>query len=197
MADKNENMSLAPSETTEEQNGGQDLTSHVKKQGLSQKVARGLLSEDAKIIFDKVFASIISPALKKLAVETFKAFVYRGKPTNDYDIGDEYTDYSGYSGKSQKSGAGRIKRDFADISFDSKRDAEIVLGTMKNYLKKNKVILVADYYKIAHQKPERTYYNWGWTNLNATYVFSYSNRGETSWSIHLPEPIFVERENDN
>ena len=196
MADNNENKALVPSENQDGQSGGQEITSHVKKQGLSQKVARGLLSEDAKLIFDSIYKSIISPAVKKLAVETFRAFVYRGKPSNDYDVGDEYTDYSGYSGgKSSKGGSLRIRRDFADIQFDSKKDAEIVLGTMKNYLKKNSVILVADYYKIAHQKPEPTYYNWGWTNLNATYIYSYSNRGETSWGIHLPEPIYVEREN--
>lgn len=196
MADNNENKALVPSENQDGQSGGQEITSHVKKQGLSQKVARGLLSEDAKMIFASIYKSIISPAVKKLAVETFRAFVYRGKPSNDYDVGDENTDYSGYSGgKSSKGGSLRIRRDFADIQFDSKKDAEIVLGTMKNYLKKNNVILVADYYKIAHQKPEPTYYNWGWTNLNATYIYSYSNRGETSWGIHLPEPIYVEREN--
>lgn len=196
MAENNENKCLVPSEAQDGQTENQEITSHMKKPGLTQKVARGLLSEDAKLIFDTIWKNIVSPAVKKLAVETFRAFVYRGKPSNDYDAGDEYTDYSGYSGgKSQKGGSSRIKRDFADIQFDSKRDAEIVLGTMKNYLKKNSVILVADYYKIAHQKPEPTYYNWGWTNLNATYIYSYSNRGETSWGIHLPEPIYVEREN--
>ena len=89
----------------------------------------------------------------------------------------------------------QLRRDFGEITFDSKRDAEIVLGTMKNYLKRKGLILVADYYKIAHQRPERTYYNWGWQNLNATYIFNYTTGGKTVYGIHLPEPIYVEHQN--
>lgn len=170
------------------------ISSEIKKITFSQKIARALLSDDSKKIFDGVWRTIVGPALRKLAVDAFRALVYRGKISNDgYDGYDGYTSYDSYYGEGRGGGSeSRIKRSFGDIQFRSKRDAEIVLGTMKNYLNKHGLILVADYYKIAHQNPERTYYNWGWKNLGTTYIFSYSTKGETFWAIHLPEPIYVE-----
>lgn len=197
----NENNEQKDLTVREDENGAElsaepQIESEIKKVTFTQRITRALLSEDSKKIFDGVYRTIIGPALRKLAVDAFRALVYHGKVSNDgYDGYDSYTSYDSYYGDSRGGGSeNRIKRDFGDIQFRSRRDAELVLTTMKNYLQKNGLILVADYYKIAHQNPERTYYNWGWKNLSTTYIFSYNIKGETYWGIHLPEPIYVEHQ---
>lgn len=198
MTENNENKEIVAQdkETGVEQTAEPQISSQVKKNSISKKIANFFLSDDSKQVYDGIFKSIIEPAMKKLLVEAFRALVYHGKISNDgYDPNDNYTDYGSFSGSSHGGSERQLKRDFGEITFDTKRDAEIVLGTMKNYLKKKGLILVADYYKIAHQRPERTYYNWGWQNLNATYIFSYTTGGKTMYGIHLPEPIYVEHQN--
>lgn len=164
----------------------------VKKKSLSRKIADALMSDDYKMIFHHIYENIVSPAMKKIAVEAFRAFVYRGKTSGGGGY-DEYTDYGSFHGGGGSfSDESRSRPSVGEIMFRSQESADRVLGIMRNKLRKEGVILVADYYKIAGQTPEHTYYNYGWTNLNSSYIYHYSNKGERVWGIHLPEPMYVE-----
>ena len=79
-----------------EQNAEPPVESHVvQKKGLADKIAGALLSDDYRVIFSNIYRSIVEPAIKKLAVEAFKAFVYRGKPSGE--TFDSYVPYDSYS----------------------------------------------------------------------------------------------------
>lgn len=165
----------------------------VKKKSLSKRIAGALMSEDYRLIFQSIYQNIIDPAIKKIAVEAFRAFVYRGKTQGSgYD---EYTDYQSYHSGGGSTGGSemRIKQDFGEIQYRSRESAERVLDIMRNKLRKEGLIYVADYYKISGQTPQHTFYNYGWTNLNAAYIYHYSVKGERVWGIHLPEPMYVDR----
>lgn len=166
----------------------------VKKRSFSRKIADALMSEDYRLIFRSIYDNIISPAIKKIAVEAFRAFVYRGKTSGGgYD---EYTDYGSFhDGSSSRGSESRTRPSVGEIQFRSRESAERVLDIMRGKLRKDGLILVADYYKIAGQTPEHTYYNYGWTNLNSSYIYHYSVKGERVWGIHLPEPMYVDRTN--
>ena len=80
---------------------------------------------------------------------------------------------------------------YNDIDFKSKEDAENALDLLRDLLAKRGMVTVADYYKIAGQMAFSDYYNYGWTSLTFTYVYSYSYHGKKIWSIHFPEPLHI------
>ena len=175
------------------------VQSEVKKPTLAQRISKAILSEDFDSVLNGIWKTIIFPAMQRMAVDAFHDLVYRGKdPGNDRygSSGGYYRDYGSYSRPDDRRGTeSGVRYSFSDIMFRNRQDAENVLRTMQGYLKKNKFILVADYYNIAHQRPERTHYNWGWTNLSGSYIYSYNDRGTETWGIHFPEPIPHSREN--
>lgn len=175
------------------------IQSEVKRPTLAQRISKAILSEDFDAVLNGIWRTIIHPAMQRMAVDAFHDLVYRGKnPTDDRygSSGGYYRDYGSYSRSDDRRGSeSTVRYNFSDIMFKHREDAENVLRTMKGYLKKNKFILVADYYNIARQRPESTHYNWGWVNLDSAHIYSYNDRGNESWGIHLPEPIPYSREN--
>lgn len=189
MSDNYENKNV---DNGAEQNAEPPIESQiVKKKSLSRRIADALMSEDYKLIFRSIYDNIVSPAIKKVAVEAFRSFVYRGKTSGgSYD---EYTDYGSFhDGGSRGGSEARMKPSIGEIMFRSEDAAERCLAIMHNKLKKENLILVADYYKIAGQTPSHTHYDYGWTNLNSAYIYRYRNNGERVWGIHLPEPMYVD-----
>lgn len=175
------------------------IQSEVKRPTLAQRISKAILSEDFDSVLNGIWKTIIFPAMQRMAVDAFHDLVYHGKdPGNDRygSSGGYYRDYGSYSRSDDRRGTeSGVRYSFSDIMFRHREDAENVLRTMQGYLKKNKFILVADYYNIAHQRPESTHYNWGWTNLNGAYIYSYNDHDTETWGIHLPEPIPHSREN--
>ena len=176
------------------------IQSEIKRPTLAQKISKALMSKDYDAIMEGIWRTIISPAMKRMLVDAFHDLVYQGKDNGDnrYGYSDYgYRDYGSYSRTSRDdrgSDAG-VRYSFSSIHFKNRKDAENVLHTMQGYLKKKGFILVADYYNIARQRPESTHYNWGWKNLNGSYIYSYNDRGEETWGIHLPEPVPYAMEN--
>lgn len=168
----------------------------IQKKSFSKKIASALMSEDYKGIGKNIWRNIVWPATQRILVKSFEAIIYHGK------IGpsslDDRTDYGSFydgGGGSLRGSESRVISDFGEIRFRSQQAAERVLDTMYARLRQNKIITVADYYKIAGQTPQYTYYNYGWTNLNSARIFHYTIKGERFWCIRLPEPMYVERTN--
>lgn len=78
------------------------------------------------------------------------------------------------------------------IEYPSQDMAENVLEQLLDKLKKDGLVLVADYMKFSNQKPKYADYDWGWGDLSGAYVYYYNTKGVTHWGIHLPEPIHIE-----
>ena len=170
-------------------------SSVVKKPSLSKRIATALLSEDYPKVLGGIYKSIIDPAIKQLAVEAFKALVYHGKPSNDISPSYGYTPYESFSGGSEFRGSETyLRKSFGEIQFRSKESADAVLSRTRAYLQKNGLVCVSDYYQIANHRPEPSYFNYGWTNLNGAFVSHYRDAklGEV-WYINFPEPIYVDR----
>ena len=81
------------------------------------------------------------------------------------------------------------------IEYPSHEIAENVLARLLNKLKKDGLVLVADYMSISHYMSKYVDGNWGWADLSEAYVYCYNTKGVTHWGIHLPEPIRVEHAN--
>jgi len=81
------------------------------------------------------------------------------------------------------------------IEYPSKEMAENILERLHAKLKKNSLVLVADYMMLSNQKPKCVDYDWGWGDLQSACVYCYNAKGVPHWGIHLPEPIHVEHVN--
>lgn len=81
------------------------------------------------------------------------------------------------------------------IEYPTKEMAENVLGQLLDKLKKDGIVTVADYMSISHHMSKYTDYEWGWYDLQSSYIYCYNAKGVPHWGIHLPEPIHVEHVN--
>ena len=170
----------------------------IRKPTLAQKISKALLSDDLDAVMSGIWKSIIYPAMQRMLVDAFHDLVYHGKDGGGDRYGySDYRDYGSYSRRDDGPMGSEldVRYSFSRILFKRREDAENVLRTMQGYLKKKGFILVADYYNIAKRRPESTHYNWGWANLNGSYIYSYNDHGNESWGIHFPEPIPHAREN--
>lgn len=164
-----------------------------QKKTLARRIADALMSEDYRILFGSIYQNIIAPAIKRIAVEAFREFVYRGK--GQYDAPDEPRNYQVYydEGSGRRGSEEKLRRNYAEIQFKNIDSAERVLAKMRSKLKTDKIVLVADYFKMANMRPEYSYYDYGWTDLSTARIYHYNVKGERVWSIHLPEPMPFER----
>lgn len=174
-----------------EHNAEPPIESQVVPQNksFSKKLASALLSDTYQMILGNIYKEIIDPAIRRLLVDAFKAFIYRGSASSS--VSDGYTAYDTLYDRAGPS-ENRLRPSFGEIQFRSKEAAEHVLDVMQKYLRRNGVVRVSDYYKVAGQKPEYSYVNYGWTNLSSARIFHYKFKGEHMWGIHFPEPMYIE-----
>lgn len=76
-------------------------------------------------------------------------------------------------------------RDYEDIVFGSKADAEEVISGMIDTIEMYDQVTIADLYDMAGVTPEYTYGNYGWTNLSTATVV----RNRDGYVLNLPRPI--------
>lgn len=161
-----------------------------KKKSLGEKIAGFLASDDFNILSKSIYERKIAPVLQRLAVDIFAEIIYHGKPHNDNNIfsSGPYTDYQMYSGSSKGSESQNISRfRFREIYYRTAEDAERVLSVLNSMIRQKGFVTVADYYNVARQTPEYTYYNYGWDRLDGASVYGYNNsRNERIYGIRFP-----------
>lgn len=187
--------------TTENQNGAEQSAephSKIVKKTIPQRIAAFLVSKDYKAIFGDAYKNILSPELKRMALNAITAVVrdliYRGSGV-DAPTSNGYTDYQSYSGGGSGSEMRRYK-DSREITFDSRGKAEEVLSRMRMLLSKKGILTVADYYILADQAPSPTQYDFGWWKLDIASIYSYTGKGGVRvYGIRLPEPMPIDKRN--
>ena len=161
-----------------------------KNKGLSGKLAGALLSDDSQRVFSYIGREIISPALKKVLVESFKTLVYHGNTPESSSDSYVFTPYETLFDRGSESRP--LRPSFGEIRFKSERDAQYVIDKMKAIIRKNTFVTVADYYKMAGHTPEHTYFDYGWTNLDSANTYHCKTKSGAAWCIHFPEPMYIE-----
>lgn len=116
-------------------------------------------------------------AIKRIAARAFRMYADKLDPKWEHDYADYNTDYS--------------RLTIEPIEYPSKEIAENVLEQLRDKLKRNNAVLVADYMKISNQTPNYIQYKWGWIDLHSAYVYGYNSNGVDHWAIYLPEPVLM------
>lgn len=78
-------------------------------------------------------------------------------------------------------------RDYEDIIFDTKTDADEVIGQMVELIDTYGQVTIADLYDLAGLTPEYTVGNYGWTNLRD----ASPRRIRNGYILDLPRPILL------
>ena len=186
---------------SENQNGAEQSAephSKIVKKTIPQRIAAFLVSKDYKAIFGDAYKNILSPELKRMALNAITAVVrdliYRGSGV-DAPVSSGYTDYQSYGSSSPGSEVRRY-RDSREITFDSRQRAEEVLARMRRELSKRGILTVADYYIFSNQTPVSTQYDFGWWKLDQASIYSYTGKGGVRvYGLRLPEPMPIDKRN--
>ena len=109
----------------------------------------------------------------------------------------KYTEYGNRFGSSARSRRERRDdrsddvRDYEDISFDSRQDAERVLSKMiANMRKYDGTVTISDLFAFSGLKSSWTDEKYGWTNLDKARV--YRGRRDGRYYLDLPEPFPID-----
>lgn len=125
-------------------------------------------------------------SIKRIAAKALRTYADKLDPKWEHNYADYNSDYDA-----------DYNADYSllAIEYPTKEIAENILERLHAKLKKDGLVLVADYMKFSNQTLKPADYSWGWIGLSGAYVYYYNTKGVTHYGIHLPEPIHVEHVN--
>lgn len=152
----------------------------TRKPSLIKRLVRVFVAEDVTDIKAFLISDVLIPAIRDTFVDLMdngaRMIAYGstagGHRRNKQNSGQTtYTYYNGYfqsSNKQQTKTQNATKtRDFDEIVFAEKGDAEMVLDQMLEILSVYKQVSVNDLYDLIGKTGDFTDANWGWTNLSS------------------------------
>lgn len=165
-----------------------------KKKSALRKAKDEIIKTDLGTAMRYVCSEILIPASKELVYNmiaggTEMAFwgESRGRRSRSRDdrgrvsyerMYDRDRDYD----RDRSSSRSRGRRDFDDIIFDTKGEAETVLCNMVDLIEDYGQVTVHDFFDLVGEDCDYTEDKYGWTNLRTAYV----ERGRGGWYINLP-----------
>lgn len=152
----------------------------TRKPGLTKRLVRIFVAEDIPDIKTFLITDVLIPAIRDTFVDLMEngarmiaygstAGSHRKNKNNPQTT---YTYYNGYfqsSNKQQNKPQQNavVSKDFDEIVFSEKGDAELVLDQMLEILSTYNQVSVNDLYDLIGKTGDFTDANWGWTNLSS------------------------------
>lgn len=165
----------------------------VKKKSEISKFADVFISEDASNVKSYIFMDVLVPAIKKaisdIVTDGIDMILYgetgRNKKRSNSN-NSTYVSYNRYSDRRDErretSYRTATRYDFADVTFDTKRDAEDVLERMEELLDTYGMVTVGDFNDLIGITGEFTDQRYGWTSLRTTDII----RVRDGYKLKLP-----------
>lgn len=170
----------------------------TKKKNEIRKFTDVFVAEDAGSVWDYLLHEMIIPTTKNLVVDLGQSFIERmilggssrgGRSVTYRD--DKYYDYSRHShAEPRYASPGRsvTRFDYEDIVYKSVNDANAVLDSMENILRRYGVVRVSDLYDLVGETVPHTAHHYGWTSLNRARVVPCRN----GYAIEFPKHAEVD-----
>lgn len=151
----------------------------LKEQNDIQKIANDFLAEDLKTVKDRIIADYLIPMLKNGLCSIFNSAINialwgddrsRSSSANSSRQRNSYDRYY-QDGQNNRPGTpGRPARTLQNLDFEVRCDAEDTLNEMYDALRQYKQVSVGDLWDMMGVSNESTDYNYGWYNLEGSYV---------------------------
>lgn len=166
----------------------------LKEQNDIQKIANDFLAEDLKTVKDRIIADYLIPMLKNGLCSIFNSAINialwgddrsRSSSANSSRQRNSYDRYY-QDGQNNRPGTpGRPARTLQNLDFEVRCDAEDTLNEMYDALRQYKQVSVGDLWDMMGVSNESTDYNYGWYNLDGSYVKGIPG----GYRLVLPRPI--------
>lgn len=166
----------------------------LKEQNDIQKIANDFLAEDLKTVKDRIIADYLIPMLKNGLCSIFNSAINialwgddrsRSSSANSSRQRNSYDRYY-QDGQNNRPGTPeRPARTLQNLDFEVRCDAEDTLNEMYDALRQYKQVSVGDLWDMMGVSNESTDYNYGWYNLEGSYVKGIPG----GYRLVLPRPI--------
>lgn len=184
-------------------------TVRKRKKTLGRRFAEAFGAEEGQGVLDYILCDIIIPATKNMLLDSISDGVemalfgevrgrrrrsdYRDSRSRiqydwpSYRLDDDRRDRRDRRDSREERRPRAAIRDFEDITFDYRSDAEEVISALVDTIEAYGQATVADLYDMVGITPDYTYGNYGWTNLAAASVIQLRN----GFALDLPRPILL------
>lgn len=169
----------------------------TRRKPLSKKFADVFLSSDMEDVKSYIIFDVVIPGIKDAIFDTISIILYGDTRSGSAKRtqGQTYVSYSGYSSPKTKpqrqqtrSRRDRTVTDIQDIIFQSRGEAEEVLGNLVDFIVDYGVATVADLYDLVGITGPFTDNKYGWTDLSSATVV----RVRDGYLINLPRAVAID-----
>lgn len=175
----------------------------IKEKGLGEKAAEAFLSEDTRTVKNYILWDVLIPGIKNALADVVIGGIEmalfgstRGRNKSSNRGGGSYVSYSSYYDSDHSvGGRSRVDRggsssnyDFSSILLDTRGDAEEVLSSMEELVRKYGSASVADLCQLVGVSSKFTDNRWGWTDCRD---FSYRRSGR-GYVLDFAKPIYLD-----
>ena len=175
----------------------------IKEKGLGEKAAEAFLSEDTRNVKNYILWDVLIPGIKNAVADVVIGGIEmmlfgstRGRKGSSGSRGGSYVSYSSYYDSDRSvGGRSRVDRggsssnyDFSNILLDSRGEAEEVISSMEELVKRYGEASVADLCQLVGVTSKFTDNRWGWTDCRD---FSYKRSGR-GYILDFARPIYLD-----
>lgn len=168
----------------------------TRRKPLSKKFAEVFFSSDMNDVKSYIFYDVIVPGIKDAISDAVNIILYgdtrRGSGKGNSN--QTFVSYSGFSSSKNKQRnntrqtRSRTNTDIQDIIFESRGEAEEVLGNLVDFIVDYGVASVADLYDLVGITGPFTDNKYGWTDLSMASVV----RVRDGYLINLPRAVAID-----
>jgi len=169
----------------------------TKKKSEAKKLANSLIVEDSKTVFSYIVKEVLIPATKKLISDMGKSaldmFLYGDdeRPRKRRDSKISYRQYYDDERSERKRNTyhSRNALDYDDIVLDSRGDAEMVLDSLDDIIRRYQFASIMDLYELVGISTDNyTLSKYGWTSLKHADI----KRTRDGYLLVLPKAIPID-----
>ena len=176
----------------------QVVSGKIKQKGLGEKAAEAFFSEDTRTVGDYILWDLFIPGVKDAIYEVIGRVLFgsNGSRKSSRGNGGTHVSYSSYydsdrNGRSRDRVGHSSRRsdyDFSDIVLDTRGDAEEVLSSMEELVRKYGEASVQDLCNLVGIDSQFTDTKYGWTDCRD---FSYRRSGR-GYILDFAKPIYLD-----
>ena len=169
----------------------------TRRKPLSKKFADVFLSSDMENVKSYILFDVIIPGIKDAIFDTISVMLYGdARSSSAKRSGNQtYVSYSGFSSSKSKTKQQSVRprrdrtvTDIQDIIFETRGEAEEVLGNLVDFIVDYGVASVADLYDLVGITGPFTDNKYGWTDLSMATVV----RVRDGYLINLPRAVAID-----
>lgn len=158
------------------------VSGSVKTKKRIRKLTNVFIPEDVDNVKSYIFEDIVVPAVKDIILDAVKAVLGTNGKNGRKSTASKVSYRKYYDPAEPRKRNSSSICDYDDIFFDTRSEAENVLGAMDEILAAYKIVRVADYFDLAGIDGPWTGNDYGWTDLRMAKII-YTRDGYT---IKLP-----------